>query len=232
MAVGVIGVEGAPVRAPVRWSAVAAGAGAVLVAALVGGALVVRAAPPPLSSRLRVHEYFVSHHDAALNQSVLIHGVAGLALAALVAALWRMFAESAWAGVARRVLLVAGSVAAAASFFQLWVVLNIEHHIEHEVGVRRTDALFDALNRACAVKLVALAVAVAAATWLLSKSPGFRRSVARVGYVAVPVLLLAALALVAKGPAFRTLVWLWVPTAVVWAGATAASIAGGGQSTL
>lgn len=225
MAVGVARVDGAHAGAPIRWPAVAAGAGGLFVVALVAGALIAPAAPPPLSSRMRVHEYFVAHHEAAFNQSLLVHGVAGLALAVLVVALWRMFQPFAWAGLARRCLLAAGSVAATASFFQLFVVLRIEHHIEHEVGVRRTDALFDALNRACAVKLVALAVAVGAASWLLSKSPAFRRGVAWVGYVAVPVLALAALGLVAKGPALRTLLWLWVPMVVVWVAATGASLA-------
>lgn len=226
MAVGVARVDGAHVRGPIRWPAVAAGAGGLFVVALVAGALIVRAAPPPFSSRMRVHEYFVAHHDAALNQSLLIHGVAGVAFAVLVVALWQLFSESAWAAFARRCLLVAGSVAAAASFFQLWVVLNIEHHIEHEVGVRRTDALFDALNRACAVKLVALAIAVGAATWLLSKSPAVRRSVAWVGYVAVPVLALAAVGLLVRGAALHALLWLWVPMVATWAGATGASLAG------
>ncbi|MBV8984653.1 MAG: hypothetical protein JO248_09465 [Acidimicrobiia bacterium] len=226
MAVGVARVEGAHVQGPIRWPAVAAGAGGLFVVALVAGALVAPAAPAPLSSRMRVHEYFVAHHEAAFNQSLLMHGVAGVALAALVVALWRMFSGLAWAGVARRCLAVAGSVAVAASFFQLWVVLRIEHHIEHEIGVRRTDALFDALNRACAVKLIALAVAVGAATWLLSKSPAVRRSMAWVGYVAAPVLALAAVGLVVKGPAQRTLLWLWVPMVIAWVAATGASLAG------
>src|SRR5947208_10753050 len=90
---------------------VAAGAGGVFVPALIAGALVAPAAPWLLSSRLRVHEYFVAHHVAALNQSLLVHGVAGVALVVLVVALWRMFLPFAWAGVARRCLLAAGTVA-------------------------------------------------------------------------------------------------------------------------
>src|SRR4051794_35317102 len=70
-------------------SLTAAVAGGGFLVALLAGALVAPAAPPPLSSRLRVHEYFVAHHDAALNQSFFVHGVAGIAVVALVVALWR-----------------------------------------------------------------------------------------------------------------------------------------------
>jgi len=66
------------------WRVVATGAAGVLALALAAGALIAPSAPSPLAYRLRVHEYFVAHHDAALNQSILVHGVAGVALAVLV----------------------------------------------------------------------------------------------------------------------------------------------------
>jgi len=146
----------------VEWRTVAAGAAGVLLLALAAGALIAPSAPSPLSHRLRVHAYFVAHHDAALNQSFLVHGVAGVALAVLVVALWSGF-------VHRRVFLVAGLAAAVASFVQLFIVLRIEHHIESGVGVRQTDALFDALNQAGALKLGLLAIAVAAASSFLPR---------------------------------------------------------------
>ena len=151
----------------------------------------------PLASRLRVHEYFVAHHDAALNQSLFVHGVAGVALVVLAVSLWRMFAP----GVRRAVFLASALAAAAASFLQLDIVLHIEHHIENGIGVRRTDVLFDALNRAGALKFVLLGVAVAAACALVP------RRVRRIGYVVVPVLGLAAAALVTRVPASHALLF-------------------------
>jgi len=145
-----------------RWRAVAAGAASALLVALAAGAVIAPSAPSPLSHRLRVHEYFVAHHEAALNQSLFVHGVAGVALAVLVVALWRGF-------VHRRLFLVAGLAAAAASFAQLFIVFRIEHHIESGVGVRQTDLLFDALNRTGALKLGLLAIALAAATSFLPR---------------------------------------------------------------
>lgn len=173
-----------------RWLVAAAAAGGLFVLALMAGAVVAPAAPSPLSSRLRVHEYFVAHHDAALNQSVLVHGVAGVALAVLVVALWRSF-EDGWA---RRVFLGAGLAAAVASFVQLNFVFRIENHIEHGIGVRETDVLFDALNRAGAVKFALLAVAIAAASSLVP------RRLRWIAYAVVPTLGLAAVALVTRIP--------------------------------
>src|SRR5437588_2107920 len=141
------------------WRVVATGAAGVLALALAAGALIAPSAPSPLAHRLRVHEYFVANHDAALNQSVLVHGVAGVALAVLVVALWRMSGP----GLAGRVFVACGLAAAAASFVQLDIVFRIEHHIESGVGVRQTDVLFDSLNRAGALKLTLLAVAAVAA---------------------------------------------------------------------
>jgi hypothetical protein len=143
----------------------AGAAGGVFVAALVAGVLVAPAVPSPFASRLRVHEYFVANHDAVLNQSLLVHGVAGAALAVLTVAVWRGFAS----GFLGRVFLGFGAAAAAVSFVQLFIVLRIENHIARGVGTRQTDQLFDALNRACALKLVLLAVTAAiAAKALLS----------------------------------------------------------------
>ena len=155
-----------------RWPAAAAAAGGLFLLALAAGTVLAPAAPPPLASRLRVHEYFVAHHDAALNQSIFVHGVAGVALVVLVVALWRTFDV----GVRRAVFLVSGLAAAAASFLQLDIVLHIEHHIENGIGVRRTDVLFDALNRAGALKLVLLGVAVAAACSLVAGTRTMRRA--------------------------------------------------------
>src|SRR4051794_33842624 len=201
MAVAVTGSDRGP--------AVARTAGAVVLLSLVAGAVVAPSAPPPLASRLRVHEYFVANHDAALNQSVLAHGVAGVALVVLVVALWRRFAR----GWARRVFLAAGVGAAAASLVQLFFVFRIEQHIENGVGVRQTDVLFDALNRACALKFALLAIAVGAVSLLAD------RYLHWVGYAAVPLLAIAAIALLTRGPGLPTVLTLSLPVLLAWVAA-------------
>jgi hypothetical protein len=183
---------------------IAAVAGGVLLVALAAGAVVAPSAPPPLSPRLRVHEYFVANHDAALNQSFFVHGVAGIALVVLVVALWR-------AGVHRRLFVAAGLAAAVASLVQLFLVFRIEQHIESGVGVRQTDALFDALNQAGALKFAFLAVAVLAVSSLVSAV-----WVKRAGYAVAPFLALAAVALLTRGPGLRVVLLLSLPVLMVW----------------
>jgi hypothetical protein len=189
----------------------AAVAGGVFLLALAVGAVIAPSAPSPVSSRLRVHEYFVANHDAALNQSLLVHGIAGVALAVLVVALWR-------GGVHRRLFLFAGLAAAAASFVELFFVFRIEHHIEKGIGVRQTDVLFDALNRASALKLVFLAVAVAAASTLMP------RRLRWTGWLVAPVLALAAVGSVTRGPGLHLLLVLSLPAVLVWVAAASAGV--------
>jgi hypothetical protein len=184
-----------------RWPIVAAVAGATLLVAVAAGALVAPSAPAPFSHRLRVHEYFVANHDAALNQSLLVHGVAGVALLVLVVALWRAFAP----GLARTLFISSGVAAAAASFAQLDIVFRIESHIEGGVGVRQTDALFDALNRACALKLGLLALALVAALSLVTHSSRALRWLPAAGYALAAVLAISALALVTSVPSAHLL---------------------------
>src|SRR5205085_6057511 len=205
----------------VPWPTVAAVAGAVLLAALLIGSMSAPAGPAPLATRLHVHEYFVAHYRAALNQSYLVHGVAGAALAVLAVALWRSFAGVAASGRAiRGVLLGAGLAAAAASFVQLDLMLRVGRHITRGVGTRRTDFLFDAMNRTGSAKLVFLAVAVGAACVLAARSGGFPRSVRWVGYALVPVLGFGALASVVSGPALATLFALALPIVLLSVAAT------------
>jgi hypothetical protein len=203
-----------------RWAAVAAAAGGTFVLALLVGVVLAPSSPPPLSSRLRVHEYFVFHHDSALNQSLLVHGVAGIALINFVLSLRRLLEV----GGARRVFVGAGLAAAAASFVQLDVVFRIENHIERGVGVRQTDVLFDALNRACALKFALLAVAICAVSVLAMRSGGWSRWLPRSGYVAAPVLVLAAVALVVRGPALSTSLTLSLPALVAWFAAASVAV--------
>ena len=205
------------------WRMLAAMAGGVFVAAFVLGAVLAPAGPGPFAARMHVHEYFVSHYHAVLQQSYFIHGLAGAALVVLAVALWRSFADVPLSGVARRVLLGAGIAAAAASFVQLLIVLRIERHITRGVGTRRTDVLFDTLNRTGAAKLFLLAVAVGAASILVARSDAFPRWMPRVGYIVVPVLVLAAVADIARGPALQTVLTLSLPLLMLWV-ATASAV--------
>jgi hypothetical protein len=202
------------------WRTVAAVSGSAFLLALLLGSEAAPDGPALLASRLRVHEYFVAHHHAALNQSFVLDGLAGAALAVLAVALWRSFAGVPRGRAASVALLGAGLAAAAASFVQLVLMVRIERHITREVGVRRTDFLFDAMNRTGSAKLVLLAIAVGAASVLAARSGAFPRWVRWVGYALVPVLGFGALASVVSGPTLATFFALSLPLLMVWVAAT------------
>jgi hypothetical protein len=202
------------------WRTVAAVAGALFLSAMLLGSEAAPDGPALFASRLRVHEYFVAHSHAALNQSFVLDGLAGVALVVLTVALWRSFAGVPRGRAASVALLGAGLAAAAASFVQLVFMLRIERHITREVGVRRTDFLFDAMNRTGSAKLVLLAIAVGAACVLAARSDTFPRWVRWVGYALVPVLGFGALASVVSGPTLATFFALSLPLLMLWVAAT------------
>ncbi len=133
-----------------------------------------------------------------MNQSLLVHGVAGVAVIVLAVALWQVLAAS-----RQRAVMVAAAIGAGlASLVQLLFVFRIEHHIEHGIGVRQTDLLFDNLNHVLAAKLVLLAIAVAAASLLTIP----RTKV--LAYAFVAVLAVAAVATLTRVPNAQALLSL------------------------
>ena len=80
-------------------------------------------------------------------QSVFIHGLAGVALLGLTAALWNYLAAGDTA-VPRRVMLAAGVLAAVVSFVQVGFMIGIYVHVGQHGSADGTRTLFDAINKA------------------------------------------------------------------------------------
>lgn len=96
---------------PVASSAVVswgAWAGIAYVLAWLIGLFLAPSAPDPFGSAGTIDAYFSAHRPAAMIQSVLIHGLAGVALLGLAAALWGYLAAAGDTAVPRRVMLAAG----------------------------------------------------------------------------------------------------------------------------
>jgi hypothetical protein len=95
------------------------------------GLFLAPSAPDPFGSAVTINAYFSAHRPAAMIQSVFIHGLAGVALLRLTAALWSYLAARDTAGP-RRVMLAAGVLAAAVSFLQVAFMIAIpagDHHV-------------------------------------------------------------------------------------------------------
>jgi hypothetical protein len=80
-------------------------------------------------------------------QSVFIHGLAGVALLGLTAALWNYLAAGDTA-VPRRVMLAAGVLAAVISFLQVGFMIGIYVHVGQHGSADGTRTPFDAINKA------------------------------------------------------------------------------------
>lgn len=100
--------------AVVRWGA---WAGITYVLAWLIGLFLAPSAPDPFGSAGMINAYFSAHRSAAMIQSVFIHGLAGVALLGLTAALWAASRNGAlarwvaWLGAVTVVFLVTGGLA-------------------------------------------------------------------------------------------------------------------------
>ncbi len=168
------------------------------VAAWLVGLVAAPPAPPISAEDAEFTTYLDAHGGAAVIQSLLVHGLAGLALAAVVAR-----AASAAAGRSLRTAVrVAGLGAVAVSLFQ--VVLMVA-----AVNARSGAAgWFQAINLADSVKLVLIA-AFAAAVRVGTALPG--RTVRFLAPIVVVVLTVSALAFPLRSTALYGLLYLALP---------------------
>jgi hypothetical protein len=152
------------------------------------GLFLAPSAPDPFGSAVTINAYFSAHRPAAMIQSVFIHGLAGVALLGLTAALWSYLAARDTAGP-RRVMLAAGVLAAAVSFLQVAFMIAMYVHVGQQGSAAGTRTVFNAVNKADTIKLILLAVFVGAASWAASRNGALARWVAWLGAVTVVFLV-------------------------------------------
>jgi hypothetical protein len=157
--------------AAVRWGA---WAGIAYVLAWLIGLFLAPSAPDLFGSAVTINAYFSAHRPAAMIQSVFIHGLAGVALLGLTAALWSYLAATETAGP-RRVMLAAGVLAAAVSFLQVAFMIAIYVHVGQQGSTTGTRTVFNAIDKADTIKLILLAVFVGAASWAASRNGALAR---------------------------------------------------------
>jgi hypothetical protein len=187
-------------------------AGFVYVAAWLIGLATAPSAPDPDAADATIQAFYADNGSAALLQATLVHGIAGIALAAFVVALARRLAA---AGARATVLLLAGLAAAAVSLIQYGMEIALNRAAAG--GHSATSAtLFHAVNIADTVKLVLLAVAIGAATRLAADT--FPRWLRVAGYVAVPSLVLGGLAFVVNSDPLSAVLALSLLLLLLWVG--------------
>jgi hypothetical protein len=201
--------------AAVRWGA---WAGIVYVLAWLIGLFLAPSAPDPFGSAGTINGYFSAHRPAAMIQSVFIHGLAGVALLGLTAALWAYLAAGDTAAP-RRLMLAAGVLAAAVSFLQVAFMIGIYVHVGQHGSAGGTRTLFNAINKADTIKLILLAVFVGAASWAAARTGALPRWVAWLGAVTVVFLVVGGLAFLVNSGVLNLALDVSLPLLLLWTAA-------------
>lgn len=205
----------------VRWCA---WAGVAYAAVWLIGLFLAPAAPDAFGPARAVNAYFTAHRSAAMTQSVFVHGLAGVALVGLTAALWSYLAAGGRHALSRRLVLISGVLAAAISFLQVALMIGIYVHVGRHGSADGTKTLFDAINKADTVKLIVLAVFVGAASYAASRLDRLARWVVWLGAVTVVFLAVGGLAFLFTSGALNVALDISLPLLLLWAAATSISM--------
>jgi hypothetical protein len=208
-----------------RLLTVPAVAGVAYLVAWVAGLAVWPSNLDVAASGSQVVAAYTGHRGVAITQSLLVHGVAAVALAVVVLALGQA-ARRRDGGPLARATVVAGVSAAAVSLLQCALGLLLAGWVVPDGDSGRAGSLFAAINRLDGVKMLALAAMAASAADLVRRTrllPGW------LGWLGV----LLAVALVVSGVAYLLLSSALAPTAfvsgallLVWVAAAGISLEG------
>jgi hypothetical protein len=196
-------------------------AAAVYVVAWLTGLATTPTAPDPDASDATIHAFYAANGGATLLQATLVHCIAGLALAAFVVTAGRRLAAVDPAAREGRVFVAAGLAAAAVSLLQFVLEVALNRHAATSDEVSTSASLFHAVNVADTVKLVLLAVAIAAATRLAGRAAAFPRWLRALGWAAVPALVLGAGAFLVVSGVLSAILALSLLLLLAWVGGVA-----------
>jgi hypothetical protein len=196
-------------------SRVTIAAGAAYVTGWITGLLVAPTGPAATAAPATVQAYYAGNGPAILLQSLLVHGIPGIALAVLGISVARNLAA---AGPARFWLTASALTAAALSLGQVGIAVAAVTTAD-TTAASTTGILFHALNLANTAKLIALAVFAAASCWAAR-----RRGVAPGWFVALTVALVVMLpaggaAFLVDQPLLSALLIASLPLLLVWVAA-------------
>jgi hypothetical protein len=202
-------------------------AGSAYVAAWVIGLATAPAAPGADAADATIQRFYAGHGAATLFQATLVHGIAGVALAVFVVALARRVAP---AGVdsLRTVLVAAGLAAAAVSLLQYAMEIGL-NRVAGSGHVSNSATLFHAVNVADTLKLVLLAVAIAAATRPAAGGLALPRWVRGLGWVLPPVLVVGGAAFVINSDGLSAVLAVSLVLLLLWVGAVTYAVTRGGR---
>jgi hypothetical protein len=167
-------------------------AGATFMAAWIIGLIFANGGPSPSDSAAKIAAYYDDHEVRSMIATLLIDGVAGLAIIALAYCLWRYLAAE--QDAFGRALIVAGVGAGVVSLVQMVVGEVMAYRAAHGSSPDHVQTLSKVLNHLDTVKIVLLAILIAAASVLARRSDAFPHWLAVAGMVFAPLLAISGLA--------------------------------------
>ncbi len=208
------GIEG---RHAYQWS------GLVYVAAWLIGLALASSGPAPFDPAAEVHEYFIDHRSVALVQSLLVHGVAGVALIAFAVALSRHLAFEPL-HLRGNLVVVSATAAAVVSFVQVGLMVALYSHVGGNGSAGGARSLFNAINKADTLKLVLLAVFVGTVSAASARMGALPRWIGWLGAVLVPLLVVGGLAFVFDVGALDVVLFNSLPLLLIWVAAASVTV--------
>jgi hypothetical protein len=191
-------------------------AGAAYVLSWTAGLVLAPAAPSPDAPAAEVHAYYVDHAGAVLGQSLLVHGLAGVCLAAMAVGMGRAFhRDEPLAGWVRGT----GLAAALVSFVQVGLAV-VACADPGSLGASTSASLFTSINDADTLKLVLLASFAATVTYAGSRAGVFPGWLRLLGRALPPLLVVGGLAFVATFPVLYGVLEVSLVVLLVWAAAS------------
>lgn len=188
-------------------------AGAAYVGAWIAGLLVGPTAPESTASDTSVHSFYVEHAGGALVQSLLVHGVAGLALAFLALGIGRHSAAT--SSRSSRATRAAGLATAVVSLGQAGLGVAAAWRPD-TASAAHSATLFHSINIADSIKLALLAGFVAAASTALHHGDRPARIPGRIALVLVPLLPVGGAAFLVSNSVLTGSLTVSLPLLLLW----------------
>jgi hypothetical protein len=188
-------------------------AGAVYVVSWVLGLLVGPSAPSVGAPAGEIRDFYVGHTGGIVVQSLLVHGLAGIALAVLALGFARALSAH---GAPATWIRATGLAAAVVSLIQVVPAL-IACSVADTASPSTSAALFDAVNDADTVKLLLLAAFAITVTYAGTRAGVLPGWLQMLGYVLAPLLVLGGLAFVIDVSALYLVLEVSLVALLVWA---------------
>ncbi len=196
-----------------RYARPALASAVVYVGAWIVGLLLAPSAPSWTDAEA-VHDFYLEHATPVLIQALLIHGVAGIALAVFAL---RLSAVSPTKRIGRNVVVVTGCAAGMVSLAQTGLALVVTHDPGLSSAAMNAD-LLHLINLADTMKLVLLAAFVASATSAVTRSHRVPAWLRATSWSLVVLLPAGGAAFVIDSSLLTALLTVSLPLLLVWVG--------------